>query len=160
MKQKINYIKEYITKNMTDLPTRCNFISRVLIWVIFSSLGIFIIEAILGMILVAFIGDIPDWADKILGIMIIIPGYILGCSAKVFLLVIPFTWLIQCWYCIRNREFNSFVIKNLVVWIIIGLFSLFHYDFHQREDKCMERCVLPDKSNYTECANSICDFPI
>jgi hypothetical protein len=27
-------------------------------------------------------------------------------------------------------------------------------------DKCMERCVLPDKSNYTECANSTCDFPI
>ena len=58
------------------------------------------------------------------------------------------------------------ILYKLALCYVIGVFLfivliLTGYIFFDRTyDRCMERCVLPDNSNYTECANSTCDFPI
>ena len=48
----------------------------------------------------------------------------------------------------------SFFILMLIAFFFTGSYADGTYD------KCMERCVLPDKSNYDECTFSTCDFPI
>jgi len=50
-------------------------------------------------------------------------------------------------------------VGGITLYFILMLIAFFLRSDHMYEE-CMERCVLPDKSNYVECANSTCDFPI
>ena len=153
-------IKEYLAENMKDLITRCNFISRVFRWLIFGSLSIFILEIILATNITENHKEIPVWLDPILAIIAIVPIYTLIYSSKTFLFTIPLIWLIQCWDCVKNRKVNMYVVSNLCLWLLIVFISIMEAVFGYHEEECMEKCVLPDNSNYVECANSTCDFPI
>lgn len=48
---------------------------------------------------------------------------------------------------------------GIVMFLVLAVIAFFFRSDHIY-DRCMERCVLPGNSNYVECANSTCDFPI
>ena len=50
-------------------------------------------------------------------------------------------------------------VGGITLYFILMLIAFFLRSDHIYEE-CMERCVLPDNSNYVECANSTCDYPI
>lgn len=153
-------IKEYLAENMKDLITSCNFISRVLRWMIFSSLAILIGILIVAICIIENLDQVPTWVDSLLTILTRIPGVILIYSTKIFLVTIPFIWLVQCWDCIKHKRDNKYVIGNLCLWLLLAPISWYYFDLNRREAECMEWCVNKDKSNYDECLFSTCDFPI
>lgn len=150
---------QYWEENTKDLITRCNFISRILVKLIFYSLGIFVLGAVIGAWLYEYIEKFPDFAAAIALLFVVPAVYIMVYSAKVFVVVIPLIWLIQCLDCIKNKRYNRYVVSNIVLWILIALMCLYSYDSGKREDECMQWCVKEDKSNYDECLFNTCDFP-
>ena len=50
-----------------------------------------------------------------------------------------------------------FIIPLTIMTFVMGFFSSYANGSY---DRCMEECVNEDKSNYDECAFSICDFCI
>ena len=162
MKQNIVKFKQYIANNMVDLVTRGNFISRVLRWLIFGSLAIFILGMIEGMYSVGSDQNTEQMSWQMyLAMGLLIPStLVMVYSAKVFLVVIPLIWVIQCWDCIKHKRDNPLIVGNLVLWIILAFCATYSSVSNQQEQECMEWCVKEDKSNYDECAFNICDFPI
>lgn len=153
-------IREYIAKNMKDLITRCNFISCVLRWLIFCSFAIILVESIIAICIITNLEQPPAWLDLFLTILFRIPVYILIYSSKTYLIVIPFIWVILCWDCIKHKRNNKYVVSNLCLWLFIALITVFIYNSNKSEEECMKLCVLPDKSNYSECSLNTCDFLI
>lgn len=47
-----------------------------------------------------------------------------------------------------------------IILLMIGFLFFFGSYADGTYEKCMEKCVLPDKSNEAECSLSTCDFPI
>lgn len=162
MKQKLARFKQYIADNMVDLITRCNFISRVLRWLIFGSFTIFILGIIEGMYSVGSNQNAEQMSWQMyLAMGLLVPStLVMVYSAKVFLVVIPLIWVIQCWDCIKHKRDNPLIISNLVLWIILALCATYSSVSNQQEQECMEWCVDEDKSNYDECLFNTCDFPI
>jgi len=152
----IEKIKKYLAENMKDPVTRCNFISRILRGLIFGSLSIILFVAIIAMWII-HIDTLPHWLEVVMAILIGVGGQILVCSAKVFLVVIPVIWLIQCWDCIKNKRDNKFVVSNLILWFFIAMFTIWAINSNKDEEECMKACVKEDQSNYNECLYSICD---
>ena len=101
---------------------------------------------------------IPDWLENTYTWVSFVTICILIYSAKVFLIVIPFVWLIQCWYSIKGKEIKPFVFGNLFLWLLIALLTTYSYVEDKRYDECMAWCVNEDQSNFKECSFGTCDF--
>lgn len=150
--------KAYWAKNTTDLIAWCNFISRILWKLIFISLGICILLIIIG----AFIADdtikAPAWIENIFAGLLYIFVLILVYSSKVFLIIIPLIWPLQCWYGIKGRKAGFWVFGNPILWFFIAMLTAYSYYDDKRYEECMSWCVLPDESNIEECVFNTCDF--
>lgn len=65
------------------------------------------------------------------------------------------------WYEYIFAAISLIIIGICVTMIFAGvLFSFVGSYADGSYDRCMKECVLPDKSNYSECSLSVCDFPI
>jgi len=153
-------LKNYWTQNLSDPVKRCSYISRILCLILILSFGLFILGIAATYFLLEYINPIPGWIETVLSSFLLIIVYVLAYSAKIYIVVIPFIWLIQCWYSIKDKEIKPFLLANLFLWLLVALLALYAYDSNQREAECMKWCVNEDQSNYNDCLFNTCDFPI
>ena len=158
----IQNIKTYINNKYPDRISKCNAISKILrkLWLI--SLIVLLLGTGLLVPFAMYIDNIDnDFIFKIFVSICFIPAtFVLIFSTISSLILIPIVWFIQCVDCIKNKKDNDEILRNLLFWILLALLSLYIYNDNKATDECMKECVLPDNSNYENCRDSTCDFPI
>ena len=158
----IQKIRTHINNKYPDRISKCNAIGRILrkLWLI--SFIVLLLGTGLLVPFAMYIDNIDnDFIFKILVSIWFIPTkFVLIFSTISSLILIPIVWFIQCVDCIKNKKDNDEILRNLLFWILLALLSLYIYNDNKATDECMKECVLPDNSNYENCRDSTCDFPI
>ena len=158
----IQKIKTYINNKYPDRVSKCNAIGRLLRKLFGVSFVLFwILSGILLALSIYSNNGFSETLFKFLTYTFIIPVMsIMVVSLICSLFIIPIVWFIQCVDCIKNKKDNDEILRNLLFWILLALLSLYIYNDNKATDECMKECVLPDNSNYENCRDSTCDFPI
>ncbi|MBR1825206.1 MAG: hypothetical protein IJ770_01305 [Alphaproteobacteria bacterium] len=155
--QKIDW-SAYWQKNMIDLNVRCNFVSRILAKTIFISSTLIVLFVF---ILTALTDNLKIVENSLQGCIIegifMVIMTVLVYSAKVYIIVAPLLLILQSGIAIKHKTYNPWIHRHIILWIVLALFSIHSYNNNKEYENCMEKCVLPDKSNIQECAFNYCD---
>ena len=136
-----------------------DFISRLSAKIVFYS---FLLLIIFLAVILCISGIAQDFFDTFIGkkvITLFIASVLIFTHAcKIYLILIPVVLCFQLKNYIKHKTKSTWMNKNIYYWIILALLFLYVHNLNVREEACMKECVLPDNSNFQECAFDTCDF--